>query len=159
MREPSLVRSKGKESTAEVNMSLEDIIRAVVRDAVREALKEAELKPAISPDPHDNEPAPDVKAYSVVDAAHQLGISRSRLYELIADGELETIQIGRRRLVPAAALDRLLAALAEPRAGDCRFCGRPAVATYRRDGDQRSDEIRLCSSGDCHQQLVDTVTR
>ena len=159
MMEPSLARSKGKGSTAEVSVSLEAIIREVVRDAVREALDEADLKAAVPPAGQVSEPAPDVKAYSVVDAAYQLGISRSGLYELIADGELETIQIGRRRLVPTAALDRLVAAHAKPQAGECRFCGRPAVATYRRDGDLQGDRIRLGSSGDCHQQLVDTVAR
>lgn len=104
------------------------------------------------------ERTPDVKAYSVVDAARQLGISRSKLYELIAGGELETIQVGRRRLVSTAALDRLMAAHAEPRASGCRFCGGPAVASYRRDGEPPFVEVRVCSSAACHRQLVDTVT-
>ena len=139
-------------------MSLESIIRAVVRDAVREALDEADRQPAPPPAVQASERTPDVKAYSVVDAAHQLGLSRSKLYELIADGELETIHVGRRRLVSAAALDRLVTARAEPRASDCRFCGGPAVATYRRDGDPPPIEVRICSSSDCHQQLADGVT-
>ena len=140
-------------------MALEDFIREVVRDAVREALDEADLKPAPPSVLHVSEPAPDVKAYSVVDAARQLGISRSKIYELIADGELETIQVGRRRLVPTAALDRLVAGHAESRASDCRFCGGPALATYRRDVDPPSVEVRLCAGGDCHQQLADTATQ
>ena len=32
------------------------------------------------------------------------GLSRTKLYELMASGELESVKIGRRRLVPVAAL-------------------------------------------------------
>jgi excisionase family DNA binding protein len=37
-------------------------------------------------------------------AAEALGISRSSLYLLIQNGELETVTVGRRRLVPADAI-------------------------------------------------------
>jgi excisionase family DNA binding protein len=36
---------------------------------------------------------------SIPDAAKALGLGRSKLYELIAEGRLETVSIGRRRLV------------------------------------------------------------
>lgn len=36
---------------------------------------------------------------SIRDAAKLLGIGRSKLYDLMADGQLATVQIGRRRLV------------------------------------------------------------
>lgn len=36
---------------------------------------------------------------SIPDAAKALGCGRSKLYELIAEGRLETVAIGRRRLV------------------------------------------------------------
>lgn len=36
---------------------------------------------------------------SIPDAAKALGIGRSKLYDLIAEGHLETVTIGRRRLV------------------------------------------------------------
>jgi excisionase family DNA binding protein len=36
---------------------------------------------------------------SIPDAAHSLGVSRSKTYELISDGHLLTVNIGRRRLV------------------------------------------------------------
>ncbi|MCZ7526150.1 MAG: excisionase family DNA-binding protein [Acidimicrobiia bacterium] len=42
---------------------------------------------------------------SVVDAARYIGIGRSLLYDLLADGTIESIAIGRRRLVPVDALD------------------------------------------------------
>lgn len=38
-------------------------------------------------------------AYSVVDAARVLGIGKSKLYELVKQGEIETIKIGSRTLV------------------------------------------------------------
>ena len=37
-------------------------------------------------------------------AAAALGIGRSKLFELIASGQIETVQIGRSRRVPAEAL-------------------------------------------------------
>lgn len=36
---------------------------------------------------------------SIPDAAKALGVGRSKLYELIAEQRLETVAIGRRRLV------------------------------------------------------------
>jgi len=36
---------------------------------------------------------------SITEAAKALGIGRSKAYQLIADGQLETVTIGRRRLV------------------------------------------------------------
>ena len=158
MREPLQARNQAQGAISEVSMALEDIIREVVRDAFREVLEEAALKPVPPPVVQVSERRPEVKAYSVVDAARQLGISRSKLYELIAAGELETIQVGRRRLVSTAALDRLMDVHAEPRASGCRFCGGPTVASYRRDGDLPSVEVRVCSSAACHRQLADTVT-
>ena len=37
--------------------------------------------------------------YSIPDAATALGVSRSKAYELISEGRLLTVTIGRRRLV------------------------------------------------------------
>ena len=48
-------------------------------------------------------------AYSVAEACGLIGISRSKLYQLIASGELGSKKIGRRRLIPAKDLDRLFA--------------------------------------------------
>jgi len=42
--------------------------------------------------------------HSVVQAAQALGIGRSLLYELLAAGEIASVSIGRRRLIPADAL-------------------------------------------------------
>ncbi len=45
---------------------------------------------------------------SVDDAAYLLNISRAFAYELVARGELPAIRLGRRIVIPRAALDELL---------------------------------------------------
>ena len=47
-------------------------------------------------------------AISVGDAAKRLGISRNSAYEAAKRGELPVLCIGRRKLVPVAALHALL---------------------------------------------------
>lgn len=50
---------------------------------------------------------------TVDEAAEQLGVGRTLLYELVTSGELESVRIGRLRRIPAAAIgeyvDRLRA--------------------------------------------------
>lgn len=43
------------------------------------------------------------------DAARQLGVSRSTFYTLLREGAVGTVTIGRRRLVPASALEEYVA--------------------------------------------------
>jgi single-strand DNA-binding protein len=84
-------------------------------------------------------------AYSVEEAAGLLGISRTKAYECVREGQLRAIEIGHRLLVPAAALEELL--------GDHRVRTRhrtpgkqleegtnsvEAVGRLTRDGDLRS---------------------
>lgn len=45
---------------------------------------------------------------SIPEAAKTLGIGRNQGYEAARRGELPTIKIGKRLLVPLAALDRML---------------------------------------------------
>jgi len=45
----------------------------------------------------------------VPEAAKMLGISRSVAYEAVSRGEIPSVKIGRRVLIPVAALERLLA--------------------------------------------------
>jgi excisionase family DNA binding protein len=49
-------------------------------------------------------------AYSIPAAAAAISIGRSKLYELIAEGRVETRKIGKRTVIPAASLHRLLEA-------------------------------------------------
>ena len=44
---------------------------------------------------------------SIPEAARVLGIGRSKLYEIMAGGELDTVTIGRRRLVRADSVRAL----------------------------------------------------
>jgi excisionase family DNA binding protein len=53
---------------------------------------------------------------TIVEAAKRLRIGRNQAYEAAHRGEIPTIRIGRRWLVPTAALDRMLGSDAAPRA-------------------------------------------
>ena len=46
-------------------------------------------------------------AYPIAESAHLLGISPRGVYRLIDAGELRTVTLGRRRLVPADELTRI----------------------------------------------------
>ena len=50
------------------------------------------------------EPGPS-RLLSIPDAAEALGIGRSRVYTEIANGHLQTVKVGRRRLVPSTAVE------------------------------------------------------
>ena len=52
-------------------------------------------------------------SYSPAEAAEVLGISRSRLYQLLDDGTIASLKLGRRRLVRHEALVALLERLEE----------------------------------------------
>ena len=51
--------------------------------------------------------------YTVEEAATLLGISRSFAYEAVQRGDIPSMRIGRRILVPKAALERFLASVAD----------------------------------------------
>lgn len=51
----------------------------------------------------------DQITYGIEDAHKQLGIARSKLYELIGTGELASLKIGRRRLITRRALTEYVA--------------------------------------------------
>lgn len=54
----------------------------------------------------NEQPAP--LAYSVTDAMRVSSLGRTKLYELINKGVLDTIKIGRRTLVKASSLHKLV---------------------------------------------------
>ena len=45
---------------------------------------------------------------SVIEAARRLGIGKNLAYEAVGRGEIPSIKVGGRILVPVAALDRML---------------------------------------------------
>ena len=49
--------------------------------------------------------------YTLREAAAQLRISRTKLYELLTANEIESVHIGRSRKIPAAALDTYVSSL------------------------------------------------
>jgi len=55
----------------------------------------------------------DKLLYTVPEVAEMVGLGRSKLYELIAAGELESVRIGRATRVPASALARFVEDLRE----------------------------------------------
>lgn len=50
----------------------------------------------------------DAKLISIDAAAKTLSIGRSKVYQLIGDGTLATVNIGRRRLVKVASLANVI---------------------------------------------------
>lgn len=50
----------------------------------------------------------DRLAYSIAEASSLTGIGRTTLYRLMDRGELRSCKIGRRRLIPAQALLRMV---------------------------------------------------
>jgi len=47
-------------------------------------------------------------AFTIAEACHAVGIGRSKLYELIGEGRVETRKIGSRTIIPADSLRRLI---------------------------------------------------
>ena len=52
----------------------------------------------------------DPLCYSVAAACRQLGIGRTKLYEMFSAGELQYVKLGKRRLVERRELQRLVSA-------------------------------------------------
>ena len=50
---------------------------------------------------------------TVTEAAHALGISRTLAYDMVRSGELPSLRLGRRLVVPVRSLERMLG-LVEP---------------------------------------------
>ena|ERR1700687_1625852 len=81
-------------------------IRAVINDAVRAALRsQPPLEPPKPVDDKQSEWPPERMLYPLKEVQHRLSISRTTVYQLVGDGQLPSVKIGRRRFVTAAALD------------------------------------------------------
>ena len=52
---------------------------------------------------------PEPIAYSVADACRASSLGKTRLYQLINEGKLEARKVGKRTLIPAESLRRLIA--------------------------------------------------
>jgi excisionase family DNA binding protein len=66
-------------------------------------------------------------AYSLNRAAALIDLSRRSLYRVIDSGDLRTVKVGARRLVPARELERLVKALGQA-VGSCAVSSSRAYA-------------------------------
>ena len=57
--------------------------------------------------------SPRIQLIPVEEAARLLGIGRSMTYDLIRSGQLRSVKIGKRRLVPAFAIDEAIERLSQ----------------------------------------------
>ena len=57
---------------------------------------------------NQNSPASERISYGIGDAVRATGLGRTTIYRLIKDGELKSVMIGGRRLIPAHELRNLL---------------------------------------------------
>ena len=135
---------------------IEDAIREVVLDAVRQALRDLDAPPAPSTAAVVADRLP-VRALSVVEAAEQLGLSRSTIYNLIADGRLASLRVGGRRLVLTSAIEEFLTGETGRHGDSCRYCGAPSRATYRRGTAPSATTIPLCRQRQCHESLLNEL--
>ncbi|SEN10044.1 hypothetical protein SAMN02800694_2771 [Luteibacter sp. UNCMF331Sha3.1] len=60
----------------------------------------------------DTEPLPPL-AHSVGDAARRIGVSRAYLFQLMADGMVKRIKLGRRTLITEAECQRVIESAAK----------------------------------------------
>lgn len=49
--------------------------------------------------------------YSIEDVIARTSLGRSKIYELLASGQLGSVKVGRRRLVPAVSLEEFVEGL------------------------------------------------
>jgi excisionase family DNA binding protein len=82
-------------SSLELAIDLEPLVDQVV----------TRLRPLLA----DGEARPSKRAFRTPEVAELLSISDSEVRELVARGELDSITIGRIRLVPLSAIDEFLA--------------------------------------------------
>ncbi len=89
-------------------------IRRVINDAVHAALR-AQPLPERPPRPEPPKPVEDWPPERMLDPLKEiqqrLSISRSTVYQLVGNGQLPSVKIGRRRFVTAAALDAYIEGL------------------------------------------------
>jgi len=67
------------------------------------------MGPVPSSGPMDSEPVPRL-AYSIREFAEAAGVSRAQIYVLLQRGEVRSVKLGGRRLIPASEADRLFGA-------------------------------------------------
>jgi excisionase family DNA binding protein len=64
----------------------------------------ARLRPVVNGDP----PAPPKRAFRIPEVAELLSLSAREVERLVAGGEIDSIRVGRVRLIPVSAIDRFI---------------------------------------------------
>ena len=138
----------------EMNM-IDEAVEQVVRRVVREELSEL---PAFAGRNEVTRASEDLQVLTVPEVAEVLRVSRNRAYDLVREGRLRSVRVGRRLLVPRWAVQELLGGEVHEPLRSCGYCGGGAMARYISRGDEKTvAPIDLCSRGDCHQQLLDDL--
>lgn len=86
--------------TALVEVTVAEVVERTVPEVVARVMDE--LLPNAGADPQ-------ARLLSAEEAAEHLGVSRGLIYDLLNAGELGSVRIGSRRLVPVASLVRFIA--------------------------------------------------
>lgn len=87
-----------------------------VLDAAQKLLDEIRLaierkgaaRPAVSVPVQPAEPERKKALLTVPEAAETLSISRATVFKLLKDGDLNSVTVGSRRLIPATEIDRFI---------------------------------------------------
>jgi excisionase family DNA binding protein len=86
-----------------------EAMEAILAALAEETPRQAAIRPRIPKDAlWPTKPAPEARVYTLPEVAYVLRVGRNKIYELINNGELPVIKLGKRYMVPKAALDRLL---------------------------------------------------
>lgn len=65
--------------------------------------------------PTESDPHPIRRLYPIPEVAQALALTPKHVWRLVYSGQLKSVKLGRRRLVPAPALDDFIAGLADDR--------------------------------------------
>jgi excisionase family DNA binding protein len=88
-------------------------IRHIIDDAVQAALRAQPHTAPLPPKPPKpaEDLSPERMLYPLKEIQQMLSISRTMVYQLLSDGQLPSVTIGRRRFVTAAALSAYIEGL------------------------------------------------
>lgn len=135
---------------------LAEVLEKLVRRVVREELSEL---PACAGHDEVARASQEPQVLTVPEVAEVLRISRSRAYDLVGEGRLRSVRVGRRLLVPRWAVQELLGGEVHEPLRACGYCGDAATARYisRNDDERTIAPVDLCWAERCHESLLDDL--
>lgn len=83
----------------------------------------------------------NIRLYNVADVVKQTRLSRSKVYEEFDSGRLQSVKVGRRRLLTESQLSDFINTLIEVGTTDERLSRTPVDALSKGDAAQRSAEV------------------